>query len=81
MVDVRVTPLDGKAHSVAPSDLAFPAASAVALRKTAAAMTVTLLEPIDEISVLISDDVVDAAMGRTNANDSIHIRRRVIHPL
>ncbi len=35
----------------------------MALLKTAAATKVTLLEPIDEISVLVSDKVVDAVIG------------------
>lgn len=63
MVDVRVTLLDGKAHNVDSSDFAFQMAGALALREAAAATKVTLLEPIDEISVLVPDDFVGAVMG------------------
>ncbi|OBG46271.1 elongation factor G [Mycobacterium alsense] len=63
VVDIRVTLLDGKAHSVDSSDFAFQAAGALALREAAAATKVCLLEPIDEISVLVPDDYVGAVMG------------------
>jgi elongation factor G len=63
MVDIRVTLFDGKAHSVDSSDFAFQMAGALALREAAAATKVTLLEPIDEISVLVPDDFVGAVMG------------------
>jgi elongation factor G len=63
VVDVRVTLLDGKAHSVDSSDFAFQMAGALGLREAAAATKVTLLEPIDEISVLVPDDFVGAVMG------------------
>jgi elongation factor G len=63
VVDLRVTLLDGKAHSVDSSDFAFQMAGALALREAAAATKVMLLEPIDEISVLVPDDFVGAVMG------------------
>jgi elongation factor G len=63
VVDIRVTLLDGKAHSVDSSDFAFQMAGALALREAAAATKVALLEPIDEISVLVPDDFVGAVMG------------------
>ncbi|CAM4262228.1 Vegetative protein 19 [Mycobacterium basiliense] len=63
VVDIRVTLRDGKAHSVDSSDFAFQMAGALALREAAAATKVTLLEPIDEISVLVPDDYVGAVMG------------------
>src|SRR5271168_2227897 len=63
VVDIRVTLLDGKAHSVDSSDFAFQMAGALALREAAAAAKVTLLEPIDEISVLVPDGFVGAVMG------------------
>lgn len=63
MVDIRVTLLDGKAHSVDSSDFAFQMAGSLALREAAAATKVILLEPINEISVLVPDDYVGAVMG------------------
>ncbi len=63
VVDIRVTLLDGKAHSVDSSDFAFQMAGALALREAAAATRIALLEPIDEISVLVPDDFVGAVMG------------------
>jgi elongation factor G len=63
VVDIRVTLLDGKAHSVDSSDFAFQMAGGLALKEAAAATKVILLEPIDEISVLVPDDLVGAVMG------------------
>ncbi|WP_421842973.1 elongation factor G-like protein EF-G2 [Mycobacterium sp.] len=63
LVDIRVTLLDGKAHSVDSSDFAFQMAGALALREAATATKVTLLEPIDEITVLVPDNYVGAVMG------------------
>src|SRR6185437_15004512 len=62
VVDIRVTLLDGKAHSVDSSDFAFQMAGALALNEAAAAAQPALLEPIDEVSVLIPDDLVGAVM-------------------
>ena len=63
VVDIRVTLFDGKAHSVDSSDFAFQMAGSLALREAAAATRVNLLEPVDEVSVLIPDDMVGSVMG------------------
>src|SRR5690348_13495565 len=63
MVDIRVTLYDGKAHSVDSSDMAFQKAGRAALRDAAEKAKVLLLEPVDELSVLVDDDYVGAVMS------------------
>jgi len=63
MVDIRVTLFDGKAHSVDSSDMAFQKAGRAALRDAAEKAQVLLLEPVDELSVLVADDYVGAVMS------------------
>ncbi|WP_405642016.1 elongation factor G-like protein EF-G2 [Streptomyces sp. NBC_00019] len=63
LIDVRITLLDGKAHSVDSSDAAFQTAGALALREAAADAKIHLLEPVAEVSVLVGDDYVGAVMS------------------
>jgi elongation factor G len=63
VVDIRVTLVDGKAHSVDSSDMAFQTAGALALKEAAKATTLHLLEPVDEVAVLVSDEYVGAVMS------------------
>jgi elongation factor G len=63
VVDIRATLFDGKAHSVDSSDLAFQKAGRAALRDAAEKAQPQLLEPVDEVSVLIGDDYVGAVMS------------------
>ncbi|MGW0506218.1 elongation factor G-like protein EF-G2 [Micromonospora sp. NPDC003241] len=63
VVDLRVTLVDGKAHSVDSSDAAFQTAGALALRDAADRGAPVVLEPIDEVTVRVPDGSVGAVMG------------------
>jgi elongation factor G len=63
VVDLRVALVDGKAHSVDSSDMAFQMAGGLALREAAASAEMLLLEPVDEISVLVDDQYVGTVMS------------------
>jgi elongation factor G len=62
-VDFRVTLFDGKAHSVDSSDMAFQKAGRAALRDAVEKAKGILLEPVDEVSVLVADDYVGGIMS------------------
>ncbi len=85
VVDIRVTLTDGKAHSVDSSDMAFQTAGALALKEAARATTVHMLEPVDELSVLVSDEYVGSVMsdlstrrGRVTGTESIGSGRSLV---
>jgi elongation factor G len=63
MTGVRVTLFDGKAHAVDSSDMAFQKAGRLALKDAVDKATPMLLEPVDEVNVLVPDDYVGAVMS------------------
>jgi elongation factor G len=85
VIDLRVTLVDGKAHSVDSSDMAFQMAGSLALRDAAASSTVLMLEPVDELSVLVADEYVGAVMsdlsgrrGRVGGTEPIGAGRTLV---
>lgn len=63
LVDVKVTLVDGKAHSVDSSDAAFQTAGALALREVAAAAGTRVLEPWVELEVQVPTAFVGPVMS------------------
>ncbi len=68
MVDVRVTLLDGKYHSVDSNDMAFQIAGSLAIRKGALDAGPVLLEPIVEATIRVPErnlgDIMSDVNGR-----------------
>jgi elongation factor G len=85
MTGVRVTLYDGKAHSVDSSDMAFQKAGRAALRDAVDKAQPMLLEPVDEVTVLIPDDYVGAVMsdlssrrGRVLGTEPVGVGRTLV---
>jgi elongation factor G len=85
VIDLRVTLVDGKAHSVDSSDMAFQTAGALALKEAAKVAQVLLLEPVDEVTVLVADEYVGAVMsdlstrrGRVTGTEPVGVGRSLV---
>ncbi|MGH3913879.1 MAG: elongation factor G-like protein EF-G2 [Pseudonocardiaceae bacterium] len=63
LVDLRVTLVDGKAHSVDSSDAAFQMAGSLALKDAADKGSVVSLEPLDEVQVRMPDEHLGTVLG------------------
>jgi elongation factor G len=63
VVDIKVTLVGGKTHSVDSSDAAFQAAGALALREAAADARIQLLEPVSSLVVSVPDEYVGSVMS------------------
>ena len=85
MTGVRVTLYDGKAHSVDSSDMAFQKAGRLALKDAVDKAQPLLLEPVDEVHVLVPDDYVGAVMsdlssrrGRVLGTEPVGVGRTLV---
>ncbi len=67
MVDLRVTLVDGKYHTVDSSDMAFQIAGSLALKEGAQLAGVVLLEPIVELEVVVPEAYTGDIMGDLNS--------------
>jgi elongation factor G len=67
MVDIKVTLVDGKFHSVDSSDMAFQIAGSLALKEAVEQAGVALLEPIVQLGVIVPDAFTGDIMGDLNA--------------
>jgi elongation factor G len=63
MVDLRVTLVGGKAHSVDSSDAAFQMAGALAVREASQSAGIQLLEPMDSVTITVDDEFVGAVLA------------------
>src|SRR5579864_5889169 len=85
MTGIRVTLFDGKAHSVDSSDMAFQKAGRLALKDAVDKAQPMLLEPVDEVHVLVPDDYVGAVMsdlssrrGRVLGTEPVGVGRTLV---
>lgn len=62
LVDLVVSLVDGKAHSVDSSDMAFATAGALALRDAAEQAGLVTLEPVDTVEIEVPEDYLGAVM-------------------
>jgi len=86
VVDIRVRLVDGKAHSVDSSDIAFQTAGGLALRDAAEQGAIVCLEPLDEVTVRMPDEHLGTVLGdlssrrgRVLGTENDGVGRMVVH--
>src|SRR2546423_3738394 len=67
VVDVRVTLVDGKFHSVDSSEMSFKMAGSLGFREGMAKASPVLLEPISLIEVTVPGELMGDVMGDLNS--------------
>ena len=67
MVDIKVTLVDGKFHTVDSSDMAFQIAGSLGLKEAVQQAGVVLLEPVVRLEVMVPDSMTGDIMGDLNA--------------
>jgi elongation factor G len=67
VVDVRVTLVDGKEHSVDSSEMAFRAAGRIGFREAMASANPVVLEPVMKLDVTVPADLLGDVMGDLNS--------------
>lgn len=66
LVDVKVTLVDGSSHPVDSSEMAFKIAAAGALKKGLSEAQPVLLEPIENMRIIVPKDYMGAVIGDLN---------------
>jgi elongation factor G len=67
VVDVKVTLLDGKEHSVDSNEMAFRQAGRMAFQEALTKAGPVVLEPVSRLDVTVPADLLGDAMGDLNA--------------
>ncbi len=82
VVDARIELLDGKAHSVDSSDMAFRIAASLAVKTALADAGTVVLEPVSSVVVTVPTDLQGAVLtdlsgrrGRVSATETVDDRR------
>jgi elongation factor G len=67
MVDVKVELVDGSYHEVDSSEMAFKIAGSLAFREAAKKAKPVLLEPVEDVEVVVPDEYMGDVMGDLNS--------------
>jgi elongation factor G len=67
MVDVKVQLIDGSYHDVDSSEMAFKIAGSLALREAAKRAKPVLLEPVEDVEVVVPEEYMGDVIGDLNS--------------